>query len=176
MKGFRQFILRGNLVDLAVAVVIGSQFSGLVHQFVVSFVNPLLALLGSKPNLANYSFTVRGSSFAYGAFCTEVISFVISAAVVYFVIVLPVARLLKLFAHEQASTERDCPECDRSISINAKRCPECTSVLVTDESPERTPVPAPPRNAPRPPQSPHRGPGLIGEIFRPGHGGQASSS
>jgi large conductance mechanosensitive channel len=133
MKGFRKFILRGNLVDLAVAVVIGSQFSSLVHQFVVSFVNPLLALLGGTPNFNSLTFSVRKSKFAYGAFITEVLSFLISAAVVYFVIVLPVARFLHLFERNQAATERNCPECDRSIPIQARRCPECTSVLVHDE-------------------------------------------
>ena len=134
MKGFRQFILRGNLVDLAVAVVIGTQFSGLVHQFVVSFVNPLLSLIGGKPDLSRYVLTVRKSTFAYGSFLTEVITFAISAAVVYFVIVLPVARLLRLFQHDQAAAERNCPECDRSIPIAARRCPECTTVLVRSGS------------------------------------------
>lgn len=133
MKGFRTFILRGNLVDLAVAVVIGTQFSGLVHQFVVSFVNPLLSLIGGRPNLSSLVLTVGRARFAYGAFITEAISFLISAAVVYFVIVLPVARLLHLFERNQAATERDCPECGRSIPIQARRCPECTSVLVHDD-------------------------------------------
>lgn len=132
MKGFRQFILRGNLVDLAVAVVIGGQFSGLVHQFVVSFINPLLSLIGGKPDLSHYVFTVRKSTFAYGAFITEVVSFAISAAVVYFVVVVPVARLLHLFQRDQQAAERNCPECDRSIPIAARRCPECTTVLVRD--------------------------------------------
>jgi len=142
MKGFRKFILRGNLVDLAVAVVIGSQFSSLVHQFVVSFVNPLLALLGGTPNFNNLTFSVHGSKFAYGAFITEVLSFLISAAVVYFVIVLPVARFLHLFERNQAATERNCPECDRSIPIQARRCPECTSVLVHDDPEPAATAPA----------------------------------
>lgn len=133
MKGFRKFILRGNLVDLAVAVVIGTQFSGLVHSFVASFVDPLLALLGGKPNLNRFTFTVGKSTFTYGTFLTDALSFLIAAAVVYFVIVLPVARLLHLFERDQAATERNCPECDRSIPIQAQRCPECTSVLVRDD-------------------------------------------
>lgn len=152
MKGFRQFILRGNLVDLAVAVVIGTQFSGLVHQFVVSFVNPLLSLIGGKPDLSHYVWNVRKSTFAYGAFITEVISFLIAAAVVYFVIVLPVARFLRFFERNQAATERNCPVCDRSISIKARRCPECTSMLV-DEEPQEAQVPSQPQ-APRSPMSP----------------------
>jgi len=132
MKGFRKFILRGNLVDLAVAVVIGSQFSGLVNQFVKSFVSPLLSLVGGEPNFDGYVLTIHKSKFAYGAFVTEVIAFMIAAAVVYFLIVLPVARLLSYFERDQAKTERDCPECGRSIPIQARRCPECTSVLVHD--------------------------------------------
>jgi large conductance mechanosensitive channel len=132
MKGFRKFILRGNLVDLAVAVVIGTQFSTLVKQFVTSFVSPLLSLLGGKPSFDTYTLTIRKSVFTYGAFITEVISFLIAAAVVYFVIVLPVARLLSYFERAQEASERDCPECGRSIPIQARRCPECTSVLVHD--------------------------------------------
>lgn len=148
MKGFRQFILRGNLVELAVAVVIGTQFSGLVHQFVVSFINPLLALLGGKPDLSRFVVTVHRSTFTYGSFLTEVISFVISAIIVYFVVVLPVARLLHMFERNKAAAERDCPVCARSIPIAARRCPECTSML-TDE-----PEPAGATTAPRSPMAP----------------------
>jgi large conductance mechanosensitive channel len=142
MKGFRQFILRGNLVDLAVAVVIGSQFTGLVNSFSKSFVTPVLALFGGAPNLDQYAFKIRNANFTYGAFLTQVISFLIAAAVVYFVIVLPVARLLQLFAKDQAATERPCPVCTRSIPIAAQRCPECTSIL-TEGSSEELPAPRP---------------------------------
>jgi large conductance mechanosensitive channel len=130
MSGFKNFILRGNLVDLAVAVVIGAQFSGLVKQFVNSFISPLLALIGGKPNFNTLAFTVGRAKFTYGAFLTEVLSFLISAAVVYFVIVVPVSRALKLFQKDQAATERDCPECTMSIPVGARRCPECTAEIV----------------------------------------------
>ena len=101
MSGFKNFIMRGNLVELAVAVVIGTQFSNLVKQFVASFINPLLALFGGKPNFSNLVFTVgkKGNHqgiFTYGTFLTEVLTFLISALVVYFVLVMPVSRLLKL--------------------------------------------------------------------------------
>jgi large conductance mechanosensitive channel len=129
MSGFRKFILRGNLVDLAVAVVIGTQFSNLVKQFVKSFIEPLLALVGGKPNFDNLVLTVGKTPFPYGAFLTEALSFLISAAVIYFVIVLPVTRLLHLFDRKQAATERDCPECTMSIPLAARRCPECTAVI-----------------------------------------------
>jgi large conductance mechanosensitive channel len=130
MSGFRKFLLRGNLIDLAVAVVIGAQFSGLVRQFVQSFISPLLALAGGTPNFDRLAFTVGKSRFAYGAFLTDVLSFLISAAVVYFVVVLPVSRALKLFERDHAATERDCPECTLSIPVAARRCPECTSEIV----------------------------------------------
>lgn len=89
MSGFKNFIMRGNLVELAVAVVIGTQFSDLVKQFVQSFVNPLPSLAGGKPNFGNLTFTVRNATFGYGAFLTDVLSFLISALVVYHVLVLP---------------------------------------------------------------------------------------
>jgi large conductance mechanosensitive channel len=126
MSGFKNFILRGNLVDLAVAVVIGAQFSSLVKQFVQSFISPLLALIGGKPNFNTMVFTFHGSRFTYGTFLTEVLSFAISAAVVYFVVVVPVSRALKLFDRDQAATERNCPECTMSIPVAARRCPECS--------------------------------------------------
>jgi large conductance mechanosensitive channel len=132
MKGFGKFILRGNLVELAVAVVIGAQFSGLVTSFTNSFINPLLALIGGKPKFDS-TFTINKSTFTYGAFLSTVISFVIAAAVIYFLVVLPVARLLRMFERQKESTERPCPECTRSIPIAARRCPECTTVLTGTE-------------------------------------------
>jgi large conductance mechanosensitive channel len=144
MSGFRKFILRGNLVDLAVAVVIGTQFSDLVKTFVDAFVNPLLALVGGKPNFSSLVFTVHKAHFKYGLFLTEVISFLISAAVVYFLIVLPVARLLRLFERDAEATERDCPECTRSIPIRARRCPECTAEIASATGPSQS-VPSPRR-------------------------------
>ncbi|MDN3351167.1 large conductance mechanosensitive channel protein MscL [Actinomadura sp. DC4] len=138
MSGFRKFILRGNLVDLAVAVVVGTQFSSLVKTFVTAFVNPLLALVGGKPDFSSLVLTINDAKFRYGLFLTEVISFLISAAVVYFVIVLPAARLLALFERDVEATERDCPECTMSIPIRARRCPECTTQLAAPSGPPPT--------------------------------------
>jgi large conductance mechanosensitive channel len=144
MSGFRKFILRGNLVDLAVAVVIGTQFSDLVKQFVESFINPLLSLVGGAPNFNGLVLSVGRADFAYGKFLTVVLSFLISAAVVYFLIVLPVARFLRLFERDAESTERDCPECTRSIPLRARRCPECTTQIAPATGPS-TAVPSPRR-------------------------------
>jgi large conductance mechanosensitive channel len=129
MSGFKNFIMRGNLVQLAVAVVIGTQFSTLVTQFVKSFINPLLSLTG-KPDFGSLVWTVGTAKFTYGAFLTDVLTFLISALVVYYVLVMPVSRLLKLFERNQAATTRDCPECTLSIPIAAQRCPECTAQIV----------------------------------------------
>lgn len=142
MNGFRKFILRGNVVDLAVAVVVGTQFSSLVKQFVKSFIDPLLALFGGTPNFNNLELKIGRSTFTYGAFLTEAIAFLISAAVVYFLIVLPVARLLRLFERDTETAERDCPECTMSIPVRARRCPECTSEITPAAGPPQT-VPAP---------------------------------
>ena len=142
MKGFRQFIVRGNLVDLAVAVVIGQHISSLVKGLTTSFITPLLALFGSQQSLDKYSFSIDKRQFTYGLFIDDVISFVIAAAVIYFLVVAPVARLLKLFARDQAASERPCPVCTRSIPVAARRCPECTSML-TEGTSDSSDVPAP---------------------------------
>ena len=130
MSGFKNFIMRGNLVQLAVAVVIGAQFSDLIKQFVASFINPLLALVGGKPNFSNLVVKAGHATFTYGAFLTAALSFLIAAVVVYFVLVMPVSRLLQLMDRHKAATTRNCPECTMSIPIAARRCPECTAQIV----------------------------------------------
>jgi large conductance mechanosensitive channel len=129
MSGFKNFIMRGNLIELAVAVVIGTQFSNLVKQFVSSFVNPLLSLVGGTPDFGKFAFKVGKATFTYGAFLTEALTFLISALVVYYAMVLPASRLLKLLERNKDATTRDCPECTMSIPIAAMRCPECTAQI-----------------------------------------------
>ncbi|HEX6524616.1 MAG TPA: MscL family protein [Streptosporangiaceae bacterium] len=129
MTGFKNFLMRGNLIQLAVAVVIGTQFSDLVKQFVQSFVNPLLALVGGTPNLSDLAVKVHRSTFTYGTFLTAALSFLISALVVYFILVMPVTRLIQLLERNRAATSRECPECTMSIPIAARRCPECTAEI-----------------------------------------------
>ena len=130
MSGFKNFIMRGNLIELAVAVVIGTQFSNLVKQFVSSFVNPLLSLVGGTPDFGKFSFMIGKATFTYGQFMTELLTFLISALVVYYAMVLPASRLLKLFERNQAATTRDCPECTMSVPVAARRCPQCTAQIV----------------------------------------------
>jgi large conductance mechanosensitive channel len=129
MTGFKTFVVRGNLVELAVAIVIGTQFSSLVKQFVSSFIDPLLSLVGGIPDLSKLVLHAGRATFTYGQFLTEALSFLISAFVVYYALVLPVSRLLKLLDRNEAATSRDCPECTMSIPVAARRCPECTAEI-----------------------------------------------
>jgi large conductance mechanosensitive channel len=96
IKEFRQFLLRGNVVDLAVAVVIGAAFTAVVNSMVKDLITPLITAIGGKPNFANLSFKIHGSVFMYGDFLNALISFIIIAAVVFFFVVQPVNKLIKL--------------------------------------------------------------------------------
>lgn len=137
MAGFKNFIMRGNLVQLAVAVVIGTQFSALVKQFVSSFVDPLLALIGGTPSFADLVFKTGKATFTYGQFLTEALTFLISALVVYYVMVVPVSRLLQLIDRNKTATSRDCPECTMSVPVAARRCPQCTAEIApANEQPQ----------------------------------------
>ena len=128
VKGFRDFLLRGNLVDLAVAVVICAAFTALVTSFVANFVTPLIAAIGGNSDFSRLSFTVNGSHFRYGLFINALISFVISAAVVYFFVVKPFAALLERYMPKKEIGEtRSCPECLSDIPVAARRCSFCTS-------------------------------------------------
>ena len=126
MEGLKKFLFRGNLVQLAVAVVVGAQFSALVNQFVASFINPLLALVGGNPNLSHLKFTAGDTVFPYGDFLSVALSFLISAIVVYFVLVAPMAKVIAYLDRDREATERDCPHCLSRIPIKASRCAHCT--------------------------------------------------
>lgn len=129
MKGFREFLLRGNLVDLAVAVVIGAAFGAVVTALVSDLITPLIAAIGGQPDFNNLTFTVNGSTFKYGHFINALISFLVIAAVVYFFVVNPVAKLLAYMQRNKAATERSCPECLSDIPIAATRCAYCTAAV-----------------------------------------------
>jgi large conductance mechanosensitive channel len=129
MGGFKKFLLRGNLVELAVAVVIGLAFAAVVTALVADLVTPLIAAIGGKPHFSGLSFTVNHSKFLYGAFINALISFVIIAAVIYFFVVIPVGKLLAMSEKEQEATERECPECLSQIPLAARRCMYCTAEI-----------------------------------------------
>ncbi len=135
MGGFRKFLFRGNLIDLAVAVVVGVAFNAVVQALIKDLITPLIAAVGGKPNFSALVFTVHKSTFDYGDFINSLLSFMIIAAVVYYIIVSPAARVTSLATRNKAATERDCPECLSSIPVGATRCMYCTS--------EVPPVPAP---------------------------------
>lgn len=129
LKEFRQFILRGNLVDLAVAVVIGAAFTAVVNAMVASLITPLIAAIGGEPDFSDLAFTVNGSRFAYGEFLNALISFLIIASVVFFLVIKPVNVLLDRLKTEPdvESPTRECPQCLSSIPAAARRCAFCTS-------------------------------------------------
>jgi large conductance mechanosensitive channel len=136
VKGFRDFISRGNVIDLAVAVVIGTAFTALVSALVTDIITPLIAAIGGKPHFQDLSFTLKKSTFLYGSFINAVITFLILAAVVYYLIVAPMARITARFTKAAAVTTRDCPECLSTIPIAATRCMYCTAVVTPPPPPQ----------------------------------------
>jgi large conductance mechanosensitive channel len=128
MAGFKKFLLRGNVVDLAVAVIIGAAFGALVTAFTTDILTPIIAAIGGQPNFAKLHFTVHHSMFLYGAFLNAVIAFVILATVVYFFVVLPVGKLLDRYkpAPDDPTPVTDCPHCMSSIPKAASVCAFCT--------------------------------------------------
>ena len=128
LKEFRAFILRGNLVDLAIAVVIGAAFTAVVNAFVKDLITPLIAAIFGKPDFSGLSFTINGSHFTYGDFFNAVLTFVIVAAVMFFFVVKPVNALLDRRRVEPPVDEhvRQCPECLSEIPVEARRCAFCT--------------------------------------------------
>ncbi len=107
LKGFKEFILRGNVVDLAVAVVIGAAFGAVVNSFVKDIITPIIAAIGGQPDFSTLTFTIHHSTFRYGAFINAVISFVIIAAAIYFVVVLPLNKIAERRALKHAKGEPD---------------------------------------------------------------------
>ncbi|URM98929.1 large conductance mechanosensitive channel protein MscL [Actinomadura madurae] len=130
MSGFKKFLIRGNLVELAVAFVVGAAFASLVKDFASSFITPLIALIGGKPDYTKLSVTVNGTAFPYGIFVTSAIAFFITAVIVYFLVVLPTTKLIERMDRGKEATERECPECLSEISIKARRCRHCTAEVV----------------------------------------------
>ena len=130
-NGFKQFILRGNVVDLAVGVVFGAAFSGLINAIVKDLVTPLIAAVFTQPDFSLIQFTIRGSKFAIGDFLNVFLSFIILAVVVYFLIVLPMNALVARSRKQPPAdpTEKKCPQCKGDIPIDATRCKFCTQLI-----------------------------------------------
>jgi large conductance mechanosensitive channel len=134
LREFRAFILRGNLVDLAVAVVIGTAFTAVVTALVKDIVTPLIAAVGGDPNFGRLAFTINGSRFAYGDFFNAVVTFLIVAAVMFFLVIKPVNALMDALQTEPEvdSPTRPCPECLSQIPRAAARCAFCTSEVAAE--------------------------------------------
>ena len=128
MKDFREFLLRGNLVDMAVGIVIGLAFGAVVTAFVSDLITPLIAAIGGQHDFSSLKFRINGSQFLYGSFLNALISFLVIAAVVFFLVVKPVNALLQRYKTEPPvdETTRDCPHCLSQIPIGARRCAFCT--------------------------------------------------
>jgi large conductance mechanosensitive channel len=127
MNGFRQFLLRGNVIDMAVGIVVGAAFGTVVSAFVKDLLTPFIAAIVRKPDFSKLALTMNSSKFMVGDFVNQLISFVIIAAAVYFAVVLPVNKLISRVQRPAAPTTKTCPECLSEIPIGAKRCAHCTS-------------------------------------------------
>jgi large conductance mechanosensitive channel len=132
MKGFKQFLLRGNVIDLAVAVVVGGAFGAVVTALVKDLITPLIAAIVGKPDFSGILFTVNGSKFMLGDFVNAVVSFLLVGSAVYIFVVLPVNTIMARIKRGEAPpdpTTKQCPECLSTIPIAARKCAFCTSVV-----------------------------------------------
>jgi large conductance mechanosensitive channel len=130
INDFKKFILRGNVVDLAVAVVVGAAFNSVIQDIVKDLITPLIAAIGGKPNFANLSFKLHDSTFMYGDVLNAFISFLIIACVIFFFVVQPINKLQSLANRSkkpEEPTDRKCPECLSTIPKAASRCAFCTA-------------------------------------------------
>jgi large conductance mechanosensitive channel len=130
LREFRAFVLRGNMVDLAVAVVIGTAFTAVVNAAVKDLMTPLIAAVGGEPDFGDLAFTINGSRFAYGDFLNALVTFLLVATVVFFLVVKPVNALLAALSPEEPEPDaptRPCPECLSQIPRAATRCAFCTT-------------------------------------------------
>lgn len=131
LKGFRDFIMRGNVVDLAIAVIMGSAFTTIVNSLVTNIINPILSATVGKPNFSYLVLEIHGGKIQYGDFLNAVISFLINAAVVYFGILVPMNAVMRRLhpATPATPTTKTCPECLSEIPLAAKRCSHCAQLL-----------------------------------------------
>jgi len=132
MRGFQKFLLRGNVVDLAVAVVIGAAFGAVITALVKDIITPIIGIAGGLPDFSAWVLTIGASRFFIGDFINSVLSFVIIAAVIYFLVVAPVNKLMERMKPEtppSATNTRECPECLSKIPVKARRCAFCTAEI-----------------------------------------------
>jgi large conductance mechanosensitive channel len=128
IQDFKKFLFRGNVVDLAVAVVVGTAFTAVVKALVTDIVTPIIAAIAGQPNFENLKFTINGSVFRYGDLLNNIITFLSIATVVFFLVVAPINALMARRTQEDPST-KECPECTSAIPVRARRCPQCTAEI-----------------------------------------------
>ncbi len=128
LQDFKKFLMRGNLVELAVAFIVGALFAALVKAFIADLITPIIALIVGQPHFGGLHFTINHSQFNYGDFLNALVTFITTAAVVFFLVVRPYNTLMARRAKEEPDT-KDCPECTTAIPIKARRCPQCTAQL-----------------------------------------------
>jgi large conductance mechanosensitive channel len=129
MKGFRAFLLRSNVIDLAVAVVVGVAFTDIVRSLVDNIITPLIAAAGGQPHFGSLVLTIGHTTIKYGLFLNAVIAFIIIAAVVYFLLVAPMTKVIAFSQRKKEAAQRECPECLSSIPFKATRCMYCTATV-----------------------------------------------
>jgi len=131
MSGFRKFVLRGNVIDLAIAVVIGAAFGTVVQALVKDLITPLIGAIGGVPDFSALFFTVNTSRFLIGDFINALVSFIVIAAVVYYFVVIPINGLVARFSPEPPppAPTRECPECLSKIPQKARRCAFCAATV-----------------------------------------------
>lgn len=129
LDGFKKFLLRGNVIDLAVAVVIGAAFKEIVDTMVKGLITPLIGIFGGVPDFSALSFSINGSRFLIGEFINAVVAFIILAAIIYFVVIVPVNKLMARMMPKEPEPQktRECPECLSKIPLAASRCAFCTA-------------------------------------------------
>ena len=129
LSGFKQFLMRGNVVDLAVGVVIGAAFGTVVTTLVQNIITPIISAIAKLPDFSKLVITVNGSAIGYGIFLNAVITFVIIAAAIYFIVVIPMTKLMARVTKPQAPTTKSCEECLSEVPIEARRCKHCAQPI-----------------------------------------------
>jgi large conductance mechanosensitive channel len=131
LKGFKEFIMKGNVVDMAVGVVIGVAFGNVITALVADIITPLIGAFGGTPDFSGISFTINNSVFMVGNFLNALLSFLTIAAVIYFAVIMPMNKMAQKLKSGKTEdpTEKACPECLSLIPVKAKRCKFCTAIL-----------------------------------------------
>jgi large conductance mechanosensitive channel len=126
LKEFKEFLLRGNLIEIAVGLVLALAFTAVVMSLVADLITPLIAAIFGKPDFSDLTFTINESTFRYGDFLNALIAFILIGAVLFFLVVKPLDTLMERMKSAEEATVRDCPECLSEIPVEARRCAHCT--------------------------------------------------